>query len=105
MSNIIETIKTKVSFLFPPLVVSWLLWFGGIFATFLLSAANNNLNNGIIPPINLSDFVNALWAAIGAAIAVGIQYLDKKYTKYGVNATNADQIKMPTVKQSPTFGE
>jgi hypothetical protein len=101
--NIIEVIKDKARFWLPPVVVSWLLWFTGIFATFLLSAANTNLNNGIIPPLSLSDAVNALWAAIGAAIAVAIQYLDKKYTRYGVNASNADEIKLPTVTEAPEF--
>lgn len=101
--TIIDIITEKARFWFPPIVISWILWFSGIFATFLLSAAKTNLDNGIIPPITFGDAVNALWAAIGAAIAVAIQYLDKKYTRYGVNASNADEIEMPTVTDAPEF--
>lgn len=74
------------------MVISWALWFLGIFATFLVGSAKANLDAGVIPPLSPADLVNALWAAIGAAMAVGFQYLNKHYTRYGVNAANADTV-------------
>jgi hypothetical protein len=68
------------------MLISWALWFAGIFATTILAVVKTNLDKGIFPPVTVSDLVSALWAAVGAAAAVAIQYLDSKYTRYGVGA-------------------
>ena len=71
------------------MAISWLLWFVGILATTLLATVQKNIAAHTIPFITAADLINALWAAGGAAVAVAVQFLDTKYTRYGVGASIA----------------
>jgi hypothetical protein len=71
------------------MAISWLLWFVGILTTTLLATVQQNIASHTVPLITTADLINALWAALGAVVAVVIQSLDSKYTRYGVGAAAA----------------